>query len=102
MYMIAGTAWALSVISICLLVGNVLHDRLNWLARCGQMALTHYVFHSVVVLGLFEAFDGIAARSGYFVFGLSITVFLIMLFFSNVWLKFFRRGPLELLMRRLS
>ncbi len=106
-YVAAAAAWGTAFIYLCRLLQEwVKRRRINRLyqsiVQTGQMALTHYVLHSVVVLGVFYTVDELAYRDEWFVVLLSAGVFLGMVLFSVLWLKKFRRGPLELVMRRIA
>jgi uncharacterized membrane protein YeiB len=104
LYMVAASAWAVFFIGMCLLIGSKYENSrvFRALSVTGKMALSHYVFHAIFVLGVFYSIDQLAYRDEAFVVTLSFVVFIGMIIFSNIWLKYFKRGPLELLMRRLS
>ncbi|MDM8535017.1 DUF418 domain-containing protein [Clostridiaceae bacterium HSG29] len=104
LYIIAASAWASVFIGICLKLSDKFNNSklMDMLASTGQMALTHYVAHSVIVLGVFFAIDKLKYRSELFVLVLSIVVFAFMVIFSNIWSKKYKRGPLELLMRKIT
>jgi uncharacterized protein len=76
----------------------------KWLAMVGRMALTNYLLQSVICsfifyghgFGLFGDLD----RSAQAFIVLVIWVFLI--FFSALWLRFFRYGPFEWFWRSLT
>ena len=73
---------------------------LNLLAPVGKMALTNYIMHTFVgiflftKLGIFHAPIGPAHWTI-----LALGVFVIQIFTSAVWLRFFNYGPLEWLWR---
>ncbi len=104
LYMVAATAWAVFFIGMCLLIASKYEKSrvFRALSATGKMALSHYVFHAIFVLGIFASLDQLAYRDEAFVVTLSFVVFIGMIIFSNLWLKYFKRGPLELLMRKLS
>lgn len=103
-YILAASGWALGFIGICILLSKQLSKLKIYKAivATGQMALTHYIIHSVVVLGLFFIIDEIKYRDEVFVIFISTIVFVFMNMFSCFWLKRFKRGPFELLMRKIT
>jgi len=104
LYIVTATAWAMFFIGgSVLLEGKVKTSRwFQFIVKGGQMALTHYVIHAVVVLGVMTVIDNLAYRDEVFVFFMTLFVFLSMLVFSNGWGLKFRKGPLELVMRRMT
>lgn len=104
LYIVSGASWAISFICFCIIISKYLKKSkiFKALVATGQMALTHYFIHCVIVLGLFFVIDKLSYRDEGFVILLSLIVFVLMTVFSHNWLKFFKRGPLELVMRKLS
>ncbi len=99
-YIIASSAWGIVFISLCNMIDFKIFKK--FLIPTGQMALTHYVFHCVGVLLLFDLYNNLSYRNELFVIILSVIVFIIMNIFSYYWSKKFKRGPLELLMRKIT
>ncbi|MBN2796785.1 MAG: DUF1624 domain-containing protein [Clostridia bacterium] len=104
LYVFAATAWAMAFINAILIVSEKKKDSrtMSLLIKTGQMALTHYVGHSVIVLSGFYIFNQLTHKSEAFVLLLSLIVFTFMVITSWLWSKAFNRGPLEMLMRRIS
>ena len=89
---------------------NLLINRGVWqglqqrLASVGQMAFSNYIFHSLVCtfifygfgLGLFSEVDRVSQLL------IVIFIWLIQLWYSPVWLKKYRFGPLEWVWRSLT
>lgn len=103
-YVIAGSAWA-----ICFILIHVLyidHGKGYWLSEqlmnTGQMALTHYVFHSAGVLTICYALGLMKTYNVLFAVILSIVVFLVMMVYSNIRKKKHTRGHLEAFMRKVA
>jgi len=81
------------------------------LQKTGQMTLSHYVIHLILGMiilarltgkqytGLLE--DEIPTSAAY-ILAYSILFFLFSVFFSILWRKKFKNGPIELLMRKIS
>lgn len=105
LYMGAATGWAVAFIGFCLWFAEALVSNrhlMTPLVCTGQMSLTHYVFHSAVVLSVMDALNLIQPQSAGFVLCLTLGVYAIMLITSVLWRRRFQRGPLELAMRHLS
>jgi len=72
----------------------------EWMKPAGRMSLTVYIFQSVITslifgpwgLGLFEKLET------WSVLALAITIWLLLVAFSHLWLKRFTQGPLEKLL----
>lgn len=102
LYVLEATGTALAVIGASTLLARA--PRLLWLplARVGRLALTLYVAHVVVGLGLWRAMGGEDGRSDLEeVFRWWLWTALVALVFATLWLQALRRGPLELLLRKL-
>lgn len=71
--------------------------------RVGRMALTNYLFHSVIFLFVFHVFKILPfdALDHDILFILVLTTWLFQIVFSWVWLSRFRQGPVEAVWRRL-
>ena len=72
------------------------------LARFGQMALSNYLIQSILLVPyalLFNKFNNMPPFSGFILFGV---FFIFQLFFSTAWLKHFRFGPFEWLLRSIT
>ncbi len=107
-YVAASSSWAVSFIIICIELctalpstGFINNIKIS-LIRSGQMALSHYVFHSAVVLTLAESMNILQPQSSLFVVSLSLGLYVIMVLFAHFWIQRFKRGPLELIMRHLA
>lgn len=109
---VASTAgFSLMVISGFMYVGNQIGESkmIKNLALTGQMTLTHYVAHIVIGMALYSALEvrnlseGIAEQQKPICILLfSVVYFLLSYYFSTIWSKHFRNGPLETIMRKLS
>ena len=105
-YSLAGMAAASCVIGICLLTTPLLEriGLLQLVTPAGRMTLTLYIAHILVgmgtleVLGLLERPDLTATHSV-----LTTVLFCFdALVFAYFWSRFFKRGPIEMLMRKLA
>ena len=102
-YMINGIAIAILVISLCILLGKnyATNKVVVALNNTGQLALTFYVAHVVLGMGLIEAVSPSKMRtySIEFSFGYALVFSLLCILFANLWLKFKPHGPLEWIMK---
>ncbi|MDR6545849.1 putative membrane protein YeiB [Chryseobacterium rhizosphaerae] len=81
------------------------------LARTGQMTLTHYVSHLSMDLVLFALFQengytGIMTAqkplSPVYILLYSVIFFVVSVYFSKLWGRKYKQGPLEMLMRKIT
>lgn len=85
---------------------------LGLLAPVGRMALTNYLTHSLFFLGLLYRFNlvgdvtvglgllRVLGSTGCLVLG--VILFAVQMFFSHLWLRYHRFGPMEWLWRSLT
>lgn len=78
--------------------------RLTPLANTGRMALTNYIGQSVAGMIIYYGIGfGLGASMGLiYVQLIAVGVFILQMVFSNMWLKYFRYGPLEWIWRMLT
>ena len=72
------------------------------LARFGQMALSNYLIQSIILVPyalLFNKFNNMPPFGGFILF---LVVLIFQLFFSTAWLKRYRFGPFEWLLRSFT
>lgn len=105
-YMISGASFAVFLISLCILISEKFRSAapIQWLEKTGKMALTLYVLHVVFGMGLIYLVKPGLAGKFTLKFSVSYTLLfsLLSVMFSVLWLKKFRTGPLEWLMRRIT
>lgn len=105
LYMFAGCFLSISVIGFCILFAKRFESifLVSWLVRTGRLALTLYVAHVVVGMSLAYAYDEtmIGKHSIQFTLLYAIGFSLLSVIFSNVWLNYFKSGPLEWLFKRI-
>ncbi len=79
---------------------------LKWLqkslAAVGQMALTNYISHSLICNTIFLGFHQFGKWQRYELYFLVGGIWLFQLIMSQIWLKYYRFGPLEWLWRSLT
>lgn len=104
-YMLNGIAISVSIISACILIAKRFpHNKIILaLNKTGQLALTFYVAHVILGMGLIEAIN--PNKMGDFSIGFSLVYALgfslLCILFAVLWLKFKRSGPIEWVMRKL-
>lgn len=74
------------------------------LANTGRMALTNYIGQSVAGMIIYYGIGfGLGASMGLvYVQLIALGVFIVQMFLSNVWLQYFKYGPLEWIWRMLT
>jgi uncharacterized membrane protein YeiB len=104
LYMIAGGATAVAVIGLSVGIAKRAQGS-AWLVplvATGQLALTVYVAHVVLGMGLLEAFGRLADQTLVFAVSFAAVFIVLAIVFATLWRRRFQRGPLELAMRYLS
>jgi uncharacterized membrane protein YeiB len=112
-FMIITASFALMAITICIWFGDKFSEStiVKWLSDTGKMTLTNYVQHLTIGMLILQVLTGLKYTgflqmtnpiSPTYVLSFSIIYFTISVVFSTLWTKKFKRGPLELLMRKIS
>lgn len=102
-YLVAAASTAILTIVLCFSILERLAAPLRRaLVSTGRMALTHYIAHVVIGLGILEGVGALEGRSLTYAVRAALLMFAGSVLFSVWWSKRFRRGPLEALMRRLT
>lgn len=105
-YMISGSCIAIFVISLCILLAKKYENSkiVDALKKTGQLALTFYVAHVIIGMGIIELFN--IKKFGNYAIEFSLTYALIFSFFcvlfAIIWRKNKKSGPLEWLLRKLT
>jgi len=106
LYMLNGISISVTIVSACILLANRFEDNflIQAFNRTGQLALTFYVAHVVIGMGLMADED--PSQFGNYSINFSVIYALIFsllcILFAQVWLQFKKSGPLEWVMRRLT
>ncbi len=104
-YVIAATGWAIFFISFCIWATEQCRVK-RWVLESfiytGQLSLTHYVGHSALVLTIIDELGWLRPQSANFVLLLTLGVYASMMLLSLLWRRKFERGPIELVMRKIS
>lgn len=104
LYMLAAGGSACAVIAASVALGRRCANA-AWvrpLAAVGQLALTLYVAHVLVGLGILDALDLLENRSLPFALSASLVFCAAGAAFASLWRSRFQRGPLEAIMRALT
>ncbi len=105
LYMISGSCFAIAVISFCILYCEKNRDQhvVKLLTNTGQLALTFYVAHVIIGMGLVEILS--SKRLGEYSIEFSLIYALLFscvcVWFANWWKQRRTIGPLEQLMNRI-
>ncbi|WNM18675.1 DUF418 domain-containing protein [Flavobacterium capsici] len=77
---------------------------LNNFAPVGKMALSNYLFQTLISITLFYNVGfGLAGKFGFtIIIGIVITLFIFQILLSKLWLQHFRFGPIEWIWRQLT
>ena len=102
LFLLASGGEAVALIVLCIRLTN---DERSWMLQplvdTGRMALTWYFAHIVVGLGTIVALDLEGTQSLPVAAACGLGFFAVCVLVSWVWMRLFRFGPLEWLMRRV-
>lgn len=105
-YMFSGIAIAIAIISACILIAKKYSNNgiIIALKKTGQLALTFYVAHVVIGMGIIDTIN--SSKMGNYTIEFSViyalAFSLICILFAIVWLKFKKSGPLEWIIRKVT
>ena len=90
-----------AMVALLLLSG---HKYLLKFSPVGQMAMTNYIFQTIISIGIFYGVGfGLALDlSLWQIILIPILIFILQIIFSTYWLRYFKFGPLEWLWRILT
>ena len=106
LYLANGIAFAMIIISSSILIAQRFRNNkiIEYLSNSGQLALTCYIAHIVIGLGLIEIVIpqkmGLLPLEFSFLYALIFSLTCVL--FSKIWLTYFKQGPLEKLMRKFT
>ncbi len=104
-YMFNGIAISISIISACIIIGKKFSTSKVILAlhKTGKLALTFYVAHVIIGMGVIEII--IPEKIGDFRIEFSVVYALIFsiacILFANYWLKSKKNGPVEWVLKKI-
>ncbi|MFY0674037.1 MAG: DUF418 domain-containing protein [Bacteroidia bacterium] len=105
-YMFCAAALAVFVIVVCVKLAQIFCNNVivRSLVNFGQLALSNYFFHVIIGMGVVEIFinNAVPLLDSSFVFFYALAYGFVFIVFSYLWRKRFKRGPLEMLMRKVT
>ncbi|WP_296311645.1 DUF418 domain-containing protein [Winogradskyella sp. UBA3174] len=105
-YMLSGIAIAFAIISACILIAKKFENSfiIDALNKTGQLALTFYVAHVIVGMGIIEIINPskMGNYSIEFSVGYAIVFSFLCILFAVVWRKYKKSGPLEWMLRKIT
>ncbi|WP_298539687.1 DUF418 domain-containing protein [uncultured Aquimarina sp.] len=106
MYMFNGIAVASFIVSACILISKRFENNklVDALYKTGQLALTFYVAHVIIGMGIIEVINSnkIGNYSIEFSVIYALGFSLLCILFAVIWRKYFKSGPLEWVMRKVT
>jgi uncharacterized membrane protein YeiB len=105
-YMISGSSIAIFMIAVCVLISRKFENSfiIKTLTKTGQLALTFYVAHVILGMGLIEIISdkelGEHSLNFSILYGLIFSLGCIV--FAIIWTKYKKNGPLEWVMRKIT
>jgi uncharacterized membrane protein YeiB len=112
-FMVITIGFALMMIAAWVYIGERFSESkmVCYLSKAGQMSLSLYVFHLTIGMLILSQLTG-KPYSGYlqeqiatkpiYIFMYAVLFFAFSVFISVVWKKYFKMGPLETIMRKIS
>ena len=104
LYVLSAGGVALVVISLSLMFTER-HREARWLTpfvSMGQLALTMYIAHVLIGLGVLEAFGVLEGHTLGFAVSSSLGFYTLAVWFAYLWRQRYQRGPLEWVMRAVA
>lgn len=76
----------------------------HWIANSGRLGLTNYLMQTLLCMGLFYGYGlGLSGRLTLLdSLGVAGSIYVCQVGYSNLWLMYYRMGPLEWLWRKLT
>ncbi|MCF6299976.1 MAG: heparan-alpha-glucosaminide N-acetyltransferase domain-containing protein [Proteobacteria bacterium] len=104
LYSFVGTGIAMGVIAMCLLIEKPMKSLrlLPLLTPVGRQSLTWYMAHIIIGMGILEAMGMLGGQTPDIALWLALIFSILAVVLAYCWNMFFKRGPLEGLMRKLS
>ncbi len=105
-YMCNGIAISFAIISACIMISKRFENSfiIDALNKTGQLALTFYVAHVIIGMGIVEAIN--PSEMGKYSIEFSVIYALgfslLCIVFAVIWRKYKKTGPLEWLMRKIT
>ena len=102
-YLFGGTGWALITIFVCVVLSQRFSGSvwIRSLVFTGQLALTLYVAHVVIGMGVLDIFGRLENQRATVAVVSALAFCAVGLGFSVIWRSYFKQGPLEYVLRRV-
>jgi uncharacterized protein len=103
LFVASAMSLSLIIIIVCIRIASSLPSKLiTPFVQTGQMVLTHYIAHVIIGLGFLETIGKLTIQPTGTIVIYSFTYFIFSIIVSICWLRFFKKGPIETLMRTIS
>lgn len=104
LYMLAGMSVASITTGVCLLAADGLKRMgiLGLLAPAGRQTLSLYFAHIFIGMGTIEAMGLLGGQSLQTAVFASLIFCALAVIYAYIWARFFKRGPIETVMRKLA
>jgi len=104
-YMISGSSIAIFIISLSILISQKFKKNIviSALHKTGQLALTFYIAHVIIGMGIIELLNPLKMGKYPIEFSVAYAIFfsLLCVLFAIIWLKYKKIGPLEWIMSKI-
>lgn len=104
LFVIASGAEAIVMITLSILLSDVLKESkiVQPLVYTGQMVLSQYIFHVFIGMGILDVIGRMQGQTLNFALLYSTAYFFLSVITSHLWGSRFKRGPVEILMRKIT
>ena len=95
---------AMSYAALIALICSKNANKLKWFAPVGRMALSNYIFQTIISITIFYGIGfGFHGQFSFVsIMGIALFIFIIQSIFSYWWLSKYKYGPLEWIWRQLT
>ena len=104
LYTLAGIGAASVIVGFCLMIAEWAskHGIVQVVVPAGRQTLSLYIAHILVGMGILEALGMLGGQSITVAVTAAVLFCVVATIYSLLWARWFRRGPLETLMRTLA
>jgi len=104
LYILAGSGASLVVIGLCLRLSGGLRRSgiLGVVTPAGRQTLTLYIAHILIGMGTLDALGMLGGQSLSTAVAAAILFCLLTVIYAYIWSRFFKRGPIEAVMRKMA
>ncbi|AKG74281.1 DUF418 domain-containing protein [Salinicoccus halodurans] len=101
-YTLGGPLMSLGYVALFVLIARKVKGLTKLLQPVGQMALTNYIMQSVIMTSFFYGLNLFNQIDAVWFIPIVLTVFIIQIIYSHLWMKVFKFGPLEWVWRTVT